>query len=132
MPNGASRLPRARLRAYGATAMYDYVIVGAGSAGCVVANRLGEDPDVRVAVVEAGPRDDAPEIHMPLAFGQNLTSEWDWTLFSGPEPGLAHRRNHRRRGRVVGRWSSLNAMIYSRGNRADYDEWEAMGFAGWG
>ena len=67
--------------------MYDYVIVGAGSAGCVVANRLGEDPDVKVAVIEAGPPDDAPEIHMPLAFGPNLTSDWDWALFSEPEPG---------------------------------------------
>jgi choline dehydrogenase-like flavoprotein len=112
-------------------AVYDYVIVGAGSAGCVVANRLGEDPDVRVAVIEAGPPDDAPEIHMPLAFGQNLTSEWDWTLFSEPEPGLDHRRNYLPRGRVVGGSSSLNAMIYIRGNRADYDEWEAMGFANW-
>src|SRR3954466_3176711 len=112
--------------------VYDYVIVGAGSAGCVVANRLGEDADVRVAVVEAGPPDDAPEIHMPLAFGQNLTSEWDWTLFSEPEPGLDHRRNYLPRGRVVGGSSSLNAMIYIRGNRADYDEWAAMGFARWG
>ena len=73
--------------AYGAH-MYDYVIVGAGSAGCVVAHRLGEDPDVKVAVIEAGPPDDAPEIHMPLAFGPNLTSDWDWALFSEPEPGL--------------------------------------------
>ena len=112
--------------------MYDYVIVGAGSAGCVVANRLGEDPDVRVAVIEAGPPDDAPEIHMPAAFGPNLTSDWDWALFSEPEPGLDHRRNYLPRGRVVGGSSSLNAMIYIRGNRADYDEWAAMGFAGWG
>ena len=112
--------------------MYDYVIVGAGSAGCVVANRLGEDPDVRVAVIEAGPPDDAPEIHIPAAFGPNLTSDWDWALFSEPEPGLDHRRNYLPRGRVVGGSSSLNAMIYIRGNRADYDEWAAMGFAGWG
>jgi choline dehydrogenase len=112
--------------------MYDYVIVGAGSAGCVVANRLGEDPDVRIAVLEAGPPDDAPEIHMPAAFGPNLTSEWDWALFSEPEPGLDYRRNYLPRGRVVGGSSSLNAMIYIRGNRADYDEWAAMGFAGWG
>ena len=112
--------------------MYDYVIVGAGSAGCVVAHRLGEDPDVRVAVIEAGPPDDAPEIHIPAAFGPNLTSEWDWALFSEPEPGLDYRRNYLPRGRVVGGSSSLNAMIYIRGNRADYDEWAAMGFAGWG
>ena len=107
--------------------MYDYVIVGAGSAGCVVAHRLGEDPDVRIAVIEAGPPDDAPEIHMPLAFGPNLTSDWDWALFSEPEPGLDDRRNYLPRGRVLGGSSSLNAMIYIRGHRADYDEWAAMG-----
>ena len=112
--------------------MYDYVIVGAGSAGCVVAHRLGEDPDVRVAVIEAGPPDDAPEIHMPLAFGPNLTSDWDWALFSEPEPGLDDRRNYLPRGRVLGGSSSLNAMIYIRGHRADYDEWAAMGLDGWG
>jgi choline dehydrogenase len=112
--------------------VYDYVIVGAGSAGCVVAGRLGEDPDVKVAVIEAGPPDDAPEIHIPAAFGPNLTSEWDWAFFSEPEPGLDHRRNYLPRGRVVGGSSSLNAMIYIRGNRADYDEWAGMGFDGWG
>jgi choline dehydrogenase len=112
--------------------MYDYVIVGAGSAGCVVAHRLGEDPAVKVAVIEAGPPDDAPEIHMPLAFGPNLTSDWDWALFSEPEPGLDYRRNYLPRGRVLGGSSSLNAMIYIRGNRADYDEWAAMGLADWG
>jgi choline dehydrogenase len=112
--------------------MYDYVIVGAGSAGCVVAHRLGEDPDVKVAVIEAGPPDDAPEIHMPLAFGPNLTSDWDWALFSEPEPGLDYRRNYLPRGRVLGGSSSLNAMIYIRGNRADYDEWAALGLEGWG
>ena len=112
--------------------MYDYVIVGAGSAGCVVAHRLGEDPDVKVAVIEAGPPDDAPEIHMPLAFGPNLTSDWDWALFSEPEPGLDFRRNYLPRGRVLGGSSSLNAMIYIRGNRADYDEWAALGLEGWG
>ena len=112
--------------------MYDYVIVGAGSAGCVVAYRLGEDPGLKVAVIEAGPPDDAPEIHMPLAFGPNLTSDWDWALFSEPEPGLDDRRNYLPRGRVLGGSSSLNAMIYIRGHRADYDEWAAMGLDGWG
>jgi len=111
---------------------FDYVIVGAGSAGCVVAYRLGEDPNVRVAVIEAGPPDDAPEIHMPLTFGPNLTSDWDWALFSEPEPGLDYRRNYLPRGRVLGGSSSLNAMMYVRGNRADYDEWAAMGCEGWG
>ena len=113
--------------------MYDYVIVGAGSAGCVVARRLGEDPDVKVAVIEAGPPDDAPEIHMPLA----VRAEPDQPVgldaaLSEPEPGLDHRRNYLPRGRVLGGSSSLNAMIYIRGNRADYDEWAAMGLDGLG
>jgi choline dehydrogenase len=112
--------------------VHDYVIVGAGSAGCVVANRLGEDPDVRVAVIEAGPPDDDPNIHMPFGFGLNLTSDYDWALFSEPEPGLDFRRNYLPRGRVLGGSSSLNAMIYIRGNPADYDEWAAMGNDGWG
>jgi choline dehydrogenase len=112
--------------------VHDYVIVGAGSAGCVLAHRLGEDPDVRIAVIEAGPPDDDPNIHMPFGFGLNLTSDYDWALFSEPEPGLDHRRNYLPRGRVLGGTSSLNAMIYIRGNRADYDEWAAMGLEGWG
>jgi choline dehydrogenase len=111
--------------------VHDYVIVGAGSAGCVVANRLGEDPDVRVAVIEAGPPDDDPNIHMPFGFGLNLTSDFDWALFSEPEPGLDYRRNYLPRGRVLGGSSSLNAMIYIRGNPADYDEWAALGNDGW-
>jgi choline dehydrogenase len=111
--------------------VHDYVIVGAGSAGCVLAHRLGEDPDTRIAVIEAGPPDDSPQIHMPFAFGQNLTSDWDWALFSEPEPGLDFRRNYLPRGRVLGGTSSLNAMIYIRGNRADYDGWAAQGLAGW-
>ena len=112
--------------------MYDFVIVGAGSAGCVVAARLGEDPDVKIAVVEAGPPDTDPEIHMPMTFGLLLKSRFDWDFASEPEPGLDFRRNYLPRGRVLGGSSSLNAMIYIRGNRADYDEWAALGLTGWG
>jgi choline dehydrogenase-like flavoprotein len=112
--------------------VHDYVIVGAGSAGCVMAHRLGEDPDVNVCVIEAGPPDDDPNIHMPFGFGLNLTSDFDWALFSEPEPGLDFRRNYLPRGRVLGGSSSLNAMIYIRGNPLDYDEWAALGNAGWG
>ncbi|HEY7380244.1 MAG TPA: GMC family oxidoreductase N-terminal domain-containing protein [Gaiella sp.] len=111
---------------------FDYVIVGAGSAGCVLAHRLGESPDVRVAVVEAGPPDTDPEIHMPFAFGALLKSRVDWDLVTEPEPGLDGRRGYLPRGRVLGGSSSLNAMIYIRGNRADYDEWAAAGLDGWG
>jgi choline dehydrogenase len=112
--------------------MFDYVIVGAGSAGCVLAARLGEDRGVRVAVIEAGPPDSEPVIHMPLAFRQLWESRFDWGLWSEREPGLGDRRDLLPRGRVLGGSSSLNSMIYIRGNRADYDGWAAMGFARWG
>jgi choline dehydrogenase-like flavoprotein len=107
------------------------VVVGAGSAGCVVATRLAEDPNVSVTVLEAGPPDTDPEIQIPLAFGQLLKSRIDWDFASEPEPGLDSRRIYLPRGRVLGGSSSLNAMIYMRGNRADYDEWAALGATGW-
>jgi choline dehydrogenase-like flavoprotein len=112
--------------------MFDYVIVGAGSAGCVLAARLGEDRGVRVAVIEAGPPDSESVIHMPLAFRQLWDSRFDWGLWSEAEPGLGDRRDLLPRGRVLGGSSSLNNMIYIRGNRADYDGWAATGLAGWG
>ena len=111
---------------------YDYVIVGAGAAGCVVASRLGESPGVKIAVIEAGPPDTDPEIHVPFAFGLLLKSRLDWDFASEPEPGLDNRRCYLPRGRVLGGSSSLNAMIYIRGNAADFDEWAALGLEGWG
>jgi choline dehydrogenase-like flavoprotein len=111
--------------------MYDYVIVGAGSAGCVLAGRLSEDPDVRVAVVEAGGPDGAEEIHVPAAFGALFKGRYDWDLQTEPEPGLGGRRAYLPRGKVLGGCSSINAMVYVRGNRADYDEWAADGATGW-
>jgi choline dehydrogenase-like flavoprotein len=111
---------------------FDYVIVGAGSAGCVLASRLTEDPDVRVCLLEAGPPDGADEIHLPagvLAVGQ---SKYDWAFLSDPEPGFAGRQRYLPRGRTLGGSSSTNAMVYIRGNRADYDGWAAMGHQGWG
>ena len=111
--------------------MYDYVIVGAGSAGCVLAARLSEDPDVKVAVLEAGGQDSRPEIAMPIAFPMLLKSSVDWDLFGEEEPGLGGRRLYLPRGKVLGGSGSINAMIYVRGNRADFDGWAAGGAEGW-
>jgi choline dehydrogenase-like flavoprotein len=111
---------------------FDYVIVGAGSAGCVLAARLSEDPDVTVCLLEAGPPDTADEIHLPagvLAVGQ---SKYDWAFLSDPEPALDGRQRYLPRGRTLGGSSSTNAMVYIRGNRADYDGWAALGHTGWG
>lgn len=110
--------------------MYDYVIVGAGSAGCVLAHRLSEDPDVQVLLLEAGPPDTADFIHIPAAFAALFRSENDWDLTTGYEPGLDDRRVYLPRGKTLGGSSSLNAMIYIRGHAADYDEWRDLGW-GW-
>jgi choline dehydrogenase len=112
-------------------ASFDYVIVGAGSAGCVLAARLSEDPTVTVALIEAGGPDTADEIHIPVAFSQLFKGPFDWDLDSEPEPGLAGRRAYLPRGKVFGGCSSMNAMVYIRGNRLDYDTWAAAGATGW-
>ncbi len=110
---------------------YDYVIVGAGSAGCVLAGRLSEDAGVSVALLEAGDEDSQAEVHIPAAFPALFKSSVDWDLLGEPEPGLGNRRLYLPRGRMLGGCSSINAMIYVRGNRADYDGWAAAGHAGW-
>src|SRR3954469_2803385 len=112
--------------------VFDYVIVGAGSAGCVLAARLSEDPRVRVALLEAGGPDTRPEIATPMAFPMLVKSSVDWDLFGEPEPGLGGRRLYMPRGKVIGGSSSINAMIYVRGNRGDFDRWAAGGAGGWG
>jgi choline dehydrogenase len=111
---------------------FDYVIVGAGSAGCVLAARLSEDPDVRVCLIEAGPPDVADEIHLPAGVLAVGTTKYDWAMLSDPEPGFDGRQRYLPRGRTLGGSSSVNAMIYIRGHRADYDAWSAMGLEGWG
>ncbi|MGH2904423.1 MAG: GMC family oxidoreductase [Solirubrobacteraceae bacterium] len=112
--------------------MYDYVIVGAGSAGCVLAARLTEDPDVSVLLIEAGPPDTIENIHVPVAFGQLFRTQVDWDYSTTAEPFVDRRRIYLPRGKTLGGSSSTNAMVYIRGNRADYDGWREAGCEGWG
>jgi choline dehydrogenase-like flavoprotein len=112
---------------------YDYVIVGAGSAGCAAAAALSQDPDVSVAVIEAGPPARGRLFEIPRLFGLQLKTTFDWDLQTEPEPALGGRRCYLPRGRVLGGTSSMNTQLYVRGNRADYDSWrDELGLTGWG
>src|SRR5271170_9130 len=110
---------------------FDYVIIGAGSVGCVLAARLSQDPNVRVALLEAGGSDDVPEISMPVAFPQLFKTKYDWDFATEPEQGLGNRRIYLPRGRTLGGSSATNDMIYMRGNAADFDGWVNEGALGW-
>jgi choline dehydrogenase len=111
---------------------FDYVIVGAGSAGCVLAARLSEDSACRVLLLEAGPSDRSWRIDMPSAVGTLLSSNrYNWNYVSDPEPYLDGRRLTHPRGRVLGGSSSINGMMYVRGHARDYDNWGQMGLTGW-
>jgi choline dehydrogenase-like flavoprotein len=112
--------------------MYDYVIVGAGAAGCVLAARLSEDPDVKVLLVEAGPPDTAENVHVPVAFPALFRTELDWDYSTTAEPFADRRRIYLPRGKTLGGSTSINAMVYIRGNRLDYDAWSEAGCTGWG
>ncbi len=114
------------------TARHDYVIVGAGSAGCVLAARLTEDPAVRVLVIEAGGRDTNLAVRIPAAFSRLFKTPCDWGYMTVPQPALAARSLYWPRGKMLGGTSSMNAQMHVRGSRADYDRWTALGNRGWG
>lgn len=111
--------------------MYDYIIVGAGSAGCVLANRLSENSSTRVLLLEAGPPDKAREIHIPAAYAKLFKTDLDWNYMTVPQEHLNNRRIYYPRGKTLGGTSSINAQIYIRGHRSDYDLWASLGNSGW-
>jgi choline dehydrogenase-like flavoprotein len=113
--------------------MLDYIIVGGGSAGCVLAARLTEDPAIQVALLEAGPADKSVMIHCPAGLAvMAKNGEANWKFETTAQPGLNGRKGYQPRGKVLGGSSSINAMIYTRGQREDYDHWAALGNPGWG
>lgn len=112
---------------------FDYIIVGAGSAGCVLANRLSADPSKRVLLLEAGGRDLNPWIHIPVGYFKTMHNPaTDWCYLTEPDPGIAERRLQWPRGKVLGGSSSLNGLLYVRGQAEDYDRWRDLGNPGWG
>jgi len=111
---------------------FDYIIVGAGSAGCILAGRLSEDADVKVLLLEAGGEDSDPLIHIPLGMGKmHEKRKHDWGYDAEPEPRMFNREIEAMRGKVIGGSSSINVMAYVRGNRGDYDRWAQKGATGW-
>ncbi len=111
---------------------FDYIIVGAGSAGCVLAARLSEDPGTRVLLLEAGPKDDSIWIHLPIGYGKTMWSKtYNWCFETDPDPNMNGRRIYWPRGKTLGGSSSINGLIYIRGQREDYDHWAALGNTGW-
>lgn len=111
---------------------FDYVIIGAGSAGCVLANRLSANPDITVCLLEAGPEDRSPLIHAPVGVAAILPSRHvNWAFHTVPQPGLNGRRGYQPRGKVLGGSSSINGMVYIRGHHGDFDDWQALGNPGW-
>jgi choline dehydrogenase len=112
--------------------MFDFIIIGAGSSGCVLANRLSADPSVRVLLLEAGGKDSKLEIHIPGGYTKLHRSAVDWAFWTEPQAHVDEREMFIPRGKTLGGSSSTNAMAYVRGNRADYNEWATLGNRGWG
>jgi len=117
--------------AAGADLAADFIVVGAGSAGCAVAARLSESGRHRVLLLEAGGPDDHEDVHIPARFTNLLGSEMDWAYLTVPQPGLNGRRDSVPRGKLYGGSSAINSMVYQRGNPANYEHWAALGNAGW-
>lgn len=112
---------------------FDYIVVGAGSSGCAIAARLSEDPTVRVLLVEAGPRDASVWIHLPIGYGKTMWSKkYNWCLHTEPDPNMNGRPIYWPRGKTLGGSSSINGLIYIRGQREDFDHWADLGNRGWG
>jgi choline dehydrogenase len=113
--------------------VFDYIVVGAGSAGCVLAGRLSDDPATSVLLLEAGPPDRSPWLHLPIGYGKTMWSDTlNWRFHTEPEPTMAGRRIYWPRGKTLGGSSAINGLIYIRGQRQDYDGWAALGNTGWG
>src|SRR5881227_142791 len=118
------------MKSYGS---FDYIVVGGGTAGCVLANRLSQDPDVSVLLLEAGGKDNWIWIHIPVGYLYCIGNpRTDWCFLTQPETGLGGRSIGYARGRVLGGCSSINVMIYMRGQSRDWDHWAALGNRGWG
>ncbi|HKN56261.1 MAG TPA: GMC family oxidoreductase N-terminal domain-containing protein, partial [Amycolatopsis sp.] len=111
---------------------FDYIVVGAGAAGCVVANRLSEEPGTRVLLLEAGGRDWSPLIHLPVGFTKLTSPGVNWGFETVPQPQLNDRRMWYPQGRTLGGSTSINAMIYIRGHALDYERWAELGNKDWG
>jgi len=111
---------------------FDYIVVGAGSAGAVMASRLSEDPDTKVLLLEAGPPDNSFWIHLPIGYGKTMWSKkYNWCYNTDPDPNMNGRQIYWPRGKTLGGSSSINGLIYIRGQREDYDHWESLGNSGW-